>query len=123
MFAEILYYIMLNTYDMRQFGLNILQKIPMIVDYCRCQLAQMLVLAAHAYLKRKVTASHPGLFRHSLKFDGRSDWRFWVWVGVWNRGGLRGEIELCEELREKLNVRLRGHGSWMFSCGGLEMQT
>ena len=45
--------------------------------------------------------SHPGMYKHRLQNDGRTDGRNGVRVGTWNLGSLGGNGgETCEELRE-----------------------
>ena len=39
----------------------------------------------------------PGVYKHSLKHDGRPDGRFWLLVGTWNLGSLSGKGgEVCQ---------------------------
>ena len=38
------------------------------------------------HLKNEGAASHPGVQRHTLQYDGRPDWRFEVLDGRWNLG-------------------------------------
>ena len=73
----------------------------MAVKYCGRQLAQRLGWAAPANHKMEGATEHPGVYKHTLQYDGSDVWRLGVWVGTWNLGNLSGKGEyMCEELRE-----------------------
>ena len=76
----------------------------MAVDYCGRQLARRLGWATPAYHKNEGETPHTVyiLCKFRLQYDERPDWRFWVQVGTWNLGSLRGTGEVCEELRKRM---------------------
>ena len=90
-------------------------KILMVFNYCSCKLAQCFGWAAPATSVVGATP-HPGVCKHNLQYDGRSDGRIWVWFGMWNLGSLNGKGgEVCDEMRKRMidvcclwEVRLRG---------------
>ena len=77
---------------------HLIPKILVEVNYCGRYLAGRLRLAAPAYLKKEATTPHPRTCKYSLLCDRRPDWRYGVWVLMWNIGCL-GEKggEVCEE--------------------------
>ena len=76
--------------------------ILMSVNYCGCQLAQMLRCAAPACLKNESATPHHGAHKQSLQYDRRPDWHFGVQVGIWNMGSLNGKGEVCGGLRKMM---------------------
>ena len=73
------------------------------INYCGRQLARRLGSAAPAYHEKEGATPIPGVFRHSMQYDGRHDGCFWMKVGTWNLGSLRGKREkVCEELISRM---------------------
>ena len=78
-------------------------KILMAINYCGRQLARRLEWAAPAYHKKEGATPHPGASKFCLQYDGRPDWRFWVWVGMRSMGSVSGNGgEVCEEMRKMM---------------------
>ena len=48
------------------------------------------------------TTPHLGVRMHSLPYDGRPDWLFRVWVGMWNISSRSGKGEVCKKMRKKI---------------------
>ena len=44
------------------------------------------------YLKKDSATPHPGACKHKMQYDGRPDWRFWVWIEMWSIGSLSGKF-------------------------------
>ena len=80
-------------------------KILMAVNYYWQQLSQRLAWVTPAYLKEKGANPHHGGCKHSLQYDSRPDWCFWVQVGMWNTGSLFVSFLLTIYLN---NVHLMG---------------
>ena len=66
-------------------------KILMAVNYCGSQQAHRLGGATTA----KKCTLHPGVCKHNLQYEGRSDVCLWMQVWKWNIGSLRGKGEVC----------------------------
>ena len=78
-------------------------KILMAVIYCGRQLARRLWWAATAYHENEGATLHAGVRKRNMQCDGMADWLFGVQGGMWNFGGLSGNLgEVCEELRKRM---------------------
>ena len=90
----------------------------MAINYCGHRLARSLGWAAPAYPEKEAAIPHLGVRKNCLQYDGRSDGRFGVQVGMWNLCCLSGK-GVCEKLRKRmidvcfLQVRSRGQGAKM----------
>ena len=58
--------------------------------------------AAPDYHKSEGATPHPGVCKHSLRYDGRPDGGLGEQVGTYNSGSLSGKGEDCEELRKRM---------------------
>ena len=63
-------------------------KILMAINNYERQLARRLWFAAHPYYKKGGVTLHPGARKYSLQYDVRPDWRFGMWIEMWNLGSL-----------------------------------
>ena len=60
-------------------------------------------MGGNCYHEKEGATPHPGAYKYSLQYDGRTDERFGVRVGTWNLGSLSGKGgEFCEELRKRM---------------------
>ena len=58
------------------------RKIVMAFNHHGLQLARMLELATHAYLRKEGATPHPNALKHRLLHDGKRDERFGERVGM-----------------------------------------